>query len=136
MEREIYQQIIKSTDRVGIDGVKFYAYHGHRSEENILGQRFSMNVDAFLDLKQAAESDNLEDTLNYHDLHGDILKWVTAHRFKLLEALVNGVAEEIFQSHSQVKALKIVVKKMQPPIPDFYGHVEVEITRVNPGLLK
>jgi len=89
MHRELFLRIRSHSDRVGIEGIQFYAYHGHRSEESTLGQRFELAVQAYLDLGAAGRSDHLEDTLNY-----------------------------------------------QPPIPNFFGHVEVEITRVHPQRLE
>jgi 7,8-dihydroneopterin aldolase/epimerase/oxygenase len=131
----MFNKIRENTDRVVIDGIHFYAYHGHRSEETELGQRFELTIQAFLDLSAAGKSDDLSDTLNYQVLFQTAFSWVTTHRFRLLEKLVEGVAEEIFANFPSVEALQLNIKKMNPPIPQFFGHVEVEITRVNPVLL-
>lgn len=135
MHRALFPQIRQDSDRVGIEGIQFYAYHGYRSEENTLGQRFELSVQAYLDLSVAGHSDTLEDTLNYQALHLCVTEWVTKHRFRLLERLVDGLADEIFQSFPLVSALKLCIRKLNPPIPHFFGHVEVEITRVHPRLL-
>ena len=134
MQRQTFQQIRRSRDRVGLREIQFYAYHGHRREENSLGQRFLLSIDAWLDLSVAGQSDQLGDTLNYFELHRLVMEWVTAHRFSLLERLVEGLAEAVFVAHPEVEALRLCVRKPQPPIPDFFGHVEVEICRVNPEL--
>ncbi len=135
MHRVLFPQIRQNTDRVAIEGIQFYAYHGHRSEENTLGQRFELSVQAYLDLAPAGRSDNLEETLNYQALHQLVTEWVTSHRFRLLERLAHGLAEEIFRTFPLVDALQLCVRKLSPPIPHFFGHVEVEITRVHPQRL-
>jgi len=136
MHRELFLEIRRNSDRVGIEGIQFYAYHGHRSEENTLGQRFELSVQAFLELSRAGNTDDLNETLNYHHLHQIVAEWVTTHRFKLLEALVEGLAGRLFELYPQVDALQLCVRKLNPPIPNYFGHVEVEITRVNPARLK
>jgi 7,8-dihydroneopterin aldolase/epimerase/oxygenase len=135
MHRELYQQIRRKSDRVGIEGIQFYAYHGQLKEEHALGQRFELSVQAFLDLSEAGRSDDLQRTLNYQALHHLAMEWVTTHRFHLLEALVHGLADEIFMAFPMVDALQLCVRKLSPPIPNFFGHVEVEITRVHPDHL-
>jgi 7,8-dihydroneopterin aldolase/epimerase/oxygenase len=136
MHRELFLRIRQQSDRVGIEGIQFYAYHGHRSEENTLGQRFALSAQAYLDLAKAGRSDHLEDTLNYQALHALVAEWVTTRRFRLLETLVEGLAAEIFERFPAVDALQLCVRKLNPPIPNFFGHVEVEITRVNPARLE
>ncbi len=136
MHRRIFQEIVQSRDRVGMRSIQFYAYHGFHQEENRLGQRFLLHVDAWLDLEPAGISDSLDETLNYHSLHTLIHDWVTRHRFRLLERLAEGLAAEIFRRHGEVDALRLCVVKPQPPIPDFHGQVEVELTRVHPRLLE
>ena len=135
MQGQLFQQIRRTSDRVGLREIQFYAYHGHRREENSLGQRFLLSLDAWLDLSTAGHSDQLGDTLNYFELHRLVMEWVTANRFSLLERLVEGLADAIFAAHPEVDALRLCVQKPQPPIPDFFGFVEVEICRVSPRLL-
>jgi dihydroneopterin aldolase len=136
MHRDVFLRIRRNSDRVGIEGIQFYAYHGHRTEESTLGQRFELSVQAFLDCAPAGRSDALEDALNYQTLHAGVTQWVTSRRFHLLERLVEGLAEEIFRQFPRVDALQLCVRKLSPPIPNFFGHVEVEITRVNPRWLE
>jgi dihydroneopterin aldolase len=135
MHRDLFLRIRRSSDRVGIQGIQFYAYHGHQAEETTLGQRFELSVQAFLDCGPAGRSDALDDALNYQTLHTLVAQWVTTRRFRLLERLVEGLGEEIFRHFPRVDALQLCIRKLNPPIPHFFGHVEVEITRVNPRLL-
>ncbi len=135
MHRKLFRRIRERSDRVSIEKIQFYAYHGHRSEEHILGQRFECSIHAYLDLSTPGRSDQLEHTLDYYELHRVVSEWVTTHRFHLLEALAESLAQHIFECFDLVDALSLCVRKLNPPIPHYYGHVEVEVTRVHPRYL-
>ena len=52
-------------DRILLNGMTFYGYHGVRPEEKELGQRFVVDVEMELDLRAAGTSDDLTDTVDY-----------------------------------------------------------------------
>lgn len=56
-------------DKLILRGLKFHGYHGVKPEENKLGQKFLVDVDAWLDLRQAGISDCLSDTVSYTDIY-------------------------------------------------------------------
>lgn len=55
-------------DKLILKGLKFYGHHGAISEEKTLGQMFLLDIDAWMSLKKAGESDNLADTISYVDI--------------------------------------------------------------------
>lgn len=52
-------------DKLVLRGLKFHGYHGVKEEEKKLGQKFLVDVDAWMDLQPAGNSDNLSDTISY-----------------------------------------------------------------------
>lgn len=48
-------------DKIRINRMEFYAYHGLLREEKKLGQRFIVDVELFLPLNRAGRSDRMED---------------------------------------------------------------------------
>lgn len=52
-------------DAIHLRGLEFYAYHGVLPEEQVLGQRFLIDMDMFSDLRQAGSSDQVGDTIHY-----------------------------------------------------------------------
>ncbi|MDA1097157.1 MAG: dihydroneopterin aldolase, partial [Chloroflexi bacterium] len=54
-------------DRIGLDAMIFYGYHGAHEEERRLGQRFVVDIELVRDLSVAGASDRLSDTTNYSD---------------------------------------------------------------------
>ena len=45
-------------DKISVHGIQFYGYHGVLPEETELGTRFAVDVDLFLDLREAGLSDD------------------------------------------------------------------------------
>ena len=56
-------------DKLVLKGLKFHGFHGARPEEKKLGQKFIVDLEAWLDLKQAGETDFLSDTVSYTDIY-------------------------------------------------------------------
>lgn len=52
-------------DRIFLEWLIFYAYHGVNPEENALGQRFIVDVSLARDLRAAGTSDDLAQTTSY-----------------------------------------------------------------------
>ena len=116
-------------DRIVLDGMTFYAYHGVNQEERELGQRFVVDLWAETDLKVPSRSDALADTVSYTDLYRTVKAVVEGERYNLLEALAEAVAQRVLSSFP-VSAVRVRVKKPSPPIKDaILEGVAVEVYR-------
>ena len=51
-------------DRLLLEGMEFYGYHGDIEAERALGGRYRVDVEVRADLRAAVRSDALEDTLD------------------------------------------------------------------------
>ena len=56
-------------DKIYFNQMEFYGYHGVYPEENKLGQRFIVDLELYLDLNPAAETDDIEHTINYAEVY-------------------------------------------------------------------
>ena len=56
-------------DKLILRGLKFHGYHGMKPEERRLGQKFLVDIDAWLDLRQAGRSDCLSYTVGFADIY-------------------------------------------------------------------
>lgn len=56
-------------DKLVLRGLKFHGYHGVKPEERVLGQKFLIEVDAWMDLRAAGNSDDLSDTISYSAIY-------------------------------------------------------------------
>ena len=116
------------SDRILISGIQFHGHHGVRKEERTLGQRFIVDVEFRLDLREAGRTDDLGATVDYERVHAAVVEIGTRQQFKLLEALAARIASSLlerFPAHQ----VTVRVTKPSPPLPDLAGGVSVEITR-------
>ncbi|KZV48992.1 dihydroneopterin aldolase family protein [Dorcoceras hygrometricum] len=63
-----YTEIPKG-DKLILRGLKFHGYHGVYPEERVLGQKFLVDVDAWMDLQAAGNSDDISDTVSYTTIY-------------------------------------------------------------------
>ncbi|MDE3840561.1 dihydroneopterin aldolase [Bacillus methanolicus] len=116
-------------DKIMLNQMTFYGYHGVFPEETKLGQRFIVDLTVECDLKKAGESDNLEDSVNYGDLYEACREVVEGKPYKLVEAVAEKIASKILYNFNTVESCTVKVTKPDPPIPGHYESVAVEITR-------
>lgn len=117
-------------DYIHVNEMEFYGYHGALKEETVLGQRFRVNVSLAVDLAQAGRTDDLTKTVNYADVFNLCREIVEGDPRKLIEAVAENIAEVILDRFaSQVRGVRVVLIKPDPPIRGHYASVSVDITR-------
>lgn len=116
-------------DKIYVNQMEFYGYHGVFPEETKLGQRFIVDVIVETDLSKAGHSDQLEDSINYGEIFEVVKEIVEGKPFKLLEAIAERITEELLSRFFAIKTCTVKVIKPNPPIPGNYNSVAVEITR-------
>lgn len=115
-------------DKILLQGMEFYGYHGVLPEERALGQPFRVTAAVYLPLAAAGCRDSLEDTVNYALLYEDIREIMTGDPVKLLETLAEKVAAALL-SHEEVEGVSVEVEKTKPPLPGLLDGVKVCIHR-------
>lgn len=116
-------------DKIYVNQMEFYGYHGVFPEENRLGQRFVVDLTVLVDLKKAGETDELEYSVNYGELFQVCKEIVEGKPYKLVEAVAEQIARSILHKFPLITETTIKVIKPDPPIPGHYKSVAVEITR-------
>jgi 7,8-dihydroneopterin aldolase/epimerase/oxygenase len=96
-----------------VDLEVFYCV-GVTDEERATAQRLLLTVDMNLDFSSAAVSDRIERTINYQVLAEDLLKFGQGRSWKLLEKLVDNVADRILNEYKPQSVL-VEVKKFSIP---------------------
>ncbi|MDD2554062.1 MAG: dihydroneopterin aldolase [Desulfotomaculaceae bacterium] len=115
-------------DKIILEGMEFFGYHGAQLEERTLGQRFILDVELFLDLRPAGSSDDLDRTINYALVFDRVQSIVCGRSYQLIEALAEAVAKELLEQFP-ADQVKVRVKKPQAPVPGRFTWLAVEITR-------
>ncbi|MBI4233779.1 MAG: dihydroneopterin aldolase [Chloroflexi bacterium] len=103
-------------DRITLEGMTFYAYHGVSPEERALGQRFVVDLEAEADLRPAGASDNLADTVDYSEVYWAVKEVMEGPPRNLLEALAEAIVGRVLTSFPAVQAVRVRVSKPSAPI--------------------
>lgn len=104
-----------NSDRIILEEMMFYAYHGGSSEERSLGQPFQVDLEAELDLSVAGKSDDLDYTVSYAHLYRVVQEVMESGPKYLVEALAEEIASQVLGSFP-IQAIRVRVKKTRPPI--------------------
>ena len=115
------------SDRIHLEGMVFYGFHGVSPAEQEVGQRFVVDLEARRDLRAAGLSDDLRDTVSYSHLYREVKQVVEGSSRKLLESLAEAIAKRILDEFD-VESVRIMVKKPEAPIKGSvlsYAGVEV-----------
>ena len=120
-------------DKIILKNLSFYGYHGVLSEENVLGQKFFVDIDLYLDLKIAGDSDDVENTVNYAEVYNIAREIVENQQFKLIESLAENIANKVLKDFQVVKEIVIRIRKPEAPVNGIYDYFGVEIRRKNNG---
>jgi 7,8-dihydroneopterin aldolase/epimerase/oxygenase len=120
---------VKRLDKIYVNRMEFYGYHGVFSEENRLGQRFAVDLSVSIDLKKAGQTDELEYSVNYAELYSICKEIVEGKPFKLVEAIAEQITANVLAGFPLISEVTVTVIKPDPPIAGHYKSVAVEITR-------
>ncbi|MCF6139653.1 dihydroneopterin aldolase [Pseudalkalibacillus berkeleyi] len=116
-------------DKIYIDNMKFYGYHGVYPEENKLGQRFNVNLVLECDLANAAKTDDIESTVHYGQAYEITKEIVEGEPKKLVESIAEDIAQALLGEFPIIQACTVKVIKPDPPIPGHYDAVAIEMKR-------
>lgn len=116
-------------DKIILNNLQFYGFHGVFPEENQLGQRFNVDLTLYLPLKKAGETDCMTDSINYGHVFELVQAIVEGEAKNLLEAVAESISRELFDNFPLLKACTVKVIKPDPPIAGHYDSVAVEIYR-------
>lgn len=118
-----------SADKIRLEGMVFYGFHGVSSAEQEVGQRFVVDLEIEKDLRRAAQSDDLKDTVSYVGLYKLVKEVIEGPSRKLLEGVAEAIAQRVLKGF-EVDAVRVQVKKPEVPIKgSVLSHAAVEIFR-------
>jgi len=107
-------------NKILVEGIKLYAYHGCLEEEAMIGGEYIVNIILETDFTEAAQTDNLSKTIDYVIVY-NIVKTQMAIRSKLIEHVAKRILNELKKEFPALKKTEVQVTKINPPMN---GHVE------------
>ena len=121
---------VSDTGIIELEGMEFHAYHGCLERERSEGNLFIVDFHGETDLRKAALSDALEDTVNYGDIY-QIIKTEMATPSDLLEHVAGRIVRGIAAQFPEFKAFSVRVSKKNPPVDGPVHWSRVTLTHKN-----
>jgi FolB domain-containing protein len=117
-----------SSDRIEIRGLVVTTVVGVLPHERTIAQPVRIDLDLFVNLRDAGRTDELTDTANYGTVTERVAKIVRESKDILLERLADRVAEAVI-GIDRVEAVDVTVTKLRPPVPEQLESTAVHIHR-------
>lgn len=95
--------------------MEFFANHGCFEQEQIIGNKFMVDLLVNVDCSEAETSDQIDKALNYTELY-NIIKEQMAITSHLLENVAGRIIDKIVAKFPQIDQAKIVIDKLNPPL--------------------
>lgn len=116
-------------DKILMQNMAFFGYHGVLEEENRLGQKFFVDAELFLDTSKAGQSDDMNQSVSYADVYDLIKTIVEKEEFNLLEALAESICQQVLSQFELLDGMMVRVRKPEAPVAGIFDYFGVEITR-------
>ena len=108
----------------------FFAHHGVSAAEKQTGGRYEVDVEVKFDFEEAAQEDDLEETVCYEKVYQIVKEVVQANRFDLIERIAWRIASQVMELSVQIEYAEISVRKLNPPIAGTADYAEVVYRQV------
>lgn len=114
-------------DKIIIKDLLVRGIVGINPDERVKQQDILINVTLYADVRRAAETDDIEDAVNYKSITKRIIRHVESSADFLVEKLVTDITRIILTEFDGVQRAKVRVEK--PTALRFAGSVGIEIER-------
>jgi len=118
-------------DRIALTGLRVTGHHGVFGHERRDGQVFVIDMTLWLDLTDAAATDDLHRTVDYGELAALAAGIIGGAPRDLIETVAAEIADSVMQrfARNSVHAVEVTVHKPQAPIPLEFDDVAVTARR-------
>ena len=117
-----------AADRIALKGLRVRGFHGVLPSERVTGQDFVVDVCLEVDVRDAAASDDLADTVDYSALAEDLAAVIEGEPVDLLETLATRLAVACLALDG-VRTVELTVHKPQAPVGLAFQDVSVTVVR-------
>lgn len=113
--------------KVHVRGLECYAYHGVPDEEQVIGHRYLIDIEAEV-AETACVNDQISGTVNYVDLAQAALV-VMKEQNRTVEHVASRVADAVLSLDQRIDAVTVKIEKPLPPAPIIAAAVGVTLCR-------
>lgn len=115
-------------DEITLTGLTVFGRHGVFAFEREQGQEFTVDVTLRLDLRPAAASDDVRDTVHYGELAEALALIIEGEPVDLIETLAERLADACL-ADERVHDTTVTVHKPHAPIERAFSDVSVTVHR-------
>jgi dihydroneopterin aldolase len=116
-------------NKILVEGIRLYCYHGCLQEEALIGSEYEVDVIMETDFSKAAESDELNQTIDYVVVY-NIVKEQMAIRSKLLEHVAQRIIKRLKNEFPLLAKTEVKVTKINPPMNGNVARVSVMMSEM------
>ncbi len=98
-----------------LENIEFYSYHGVLEQETRVGNTFIINIKVGVDISEAAQSDDISDTINYAEMY-EIIAQEMEKPSKLIEHIAKRIIDSLKLRYPQIESIELKLSKRNPPI--------------------
>ncbi len=115
-------------DRILIEDLRVVGLIGAMAHEREAPQPLRIDISMGVDLRDAGQSDDLDDTVHYGLVAERVTHLVTDSKYVLLERLAAEIADLVL-AFDRVEEVDVTVTKLRPPVPVSLERTAVRIVR-------
>jgi dihydroneopterin aldolase len=113
---------------IHLEAMEFYAFHGHYKEEQIVGNKFLVDLMLETDMTVPSKTDELHDAVNYQSAFR-LVKREMEKKSKLLENIAGRILTAVTTELPGVKKATVTIRKMNPPMGGKMRSVSVTLSK-------
>ena len=117
-------------DKIHISGISCLAHLGATPAERETPQEILVNLALCLNLEAAADTDELDSTVDYVGIVGKVKTTLQEKSFCLMEALAGQLCRSLL-TDNRIESVQVTVRKFPETLRQEVSYVEVELTRSN-----
>jgi len=114
--------------KIHLEGMEFFAYHGHYHEEQIIGAKFLVDLELEYNTSIAEHDDHLRDAVNYQEVYL-IVKKEMEQKSHLLENVAHRVLNAVRKAFPLVSSMTVKISKINPSVGGKVRQVSCTLTQ-------
>lgn len=101
--------------KISLTGMEFHAFHGCLEQEKTDGNTFIVDFEGKCDMTAAAQSDRIEDAVDYSCIYGIVAREM-AIPSDLLEHVTGRIVMALAEAFPELETFSVRVSKKNPPV--------------------
>ena len=113
---------------IELENMEFHAFHGCYELEQVVGNRFLVSIVIEANLREAAYTDSVDDTVNYLSVYQAVEREmkITSH---ILENVASRIIDAVYDVSPLCRKVTVKVSKLAPPLGGKIERASVTLSR-------